>query len=155
MEANHRRALETEVRERTAELEASLQRLRVTDRLAAIGTLSAGIGHDMGNLLLPVRVRLQAMQARGLPAEFAPDVEAIGKAAEYLQRLTNGLRLLALDPQEDGQSGEVVDLAEWWADAEPLLRNVLPRQVKGHRLLAQPAGAHRFLAHRCGLCNSW
>ena len=29
--------------------------------MASLGTLSAGLGHDMGNLLVPVRVRLESL----------------------------------------------------------------------------------------------
>ncbi|MHC4428138.1 MAG: PAS domain-containing protein, partial [Planctomycetota bacterium] len=49
--AERREHLETVVEERTAELRESHARLRVADRLALIGTLAAGLGHDMNNVL--------------------------------------------------------------------------------------------------------
>src|SRR5207248_7940559 len=55
--AAHRDRLEELVQQRTGELERSHQHLRASERMAAIGTLSAGLGHDMGNLLLPIRTR--------------------------------------------------------------------------------------------------
>ncbi|HYE03561.1 MAG TPA: response regulator [Phycisphaerales bacterium] len=128
--AQHRDALEKLVQERTAELNTSYERLRVADRLASIGTLAAGLGHDMGNLLLPVRMRLDSLERMALDPAAREDLEAIKTAAEYLKRLSQGLRLFALDPDEAGASTEVTDLAGWWTDVEPFLRNALPRHVR-------------------------
>ncbi|MDX2131573.1 MAG: PAS domain-containing sensor histidine kinase [Planctomycetota bacterium] len=118
--------LEQAVRHRTRELAAASERLRLTDRLATIGTLSAGLGHDMGNLLLPVRMRLDAMEASDLPDEVRDDVAAIRKALDYLQRLTGSLRMLSVDPdREDAQVP--TDVAAWWQEAEGMLLNGIPR----------------------------
>jgi signal transduction histidine kinase len=129
--ALHREKLADLVRQRTQELEESHQQLRVSERMAAIGTLSAGLGHDMGNLLLPVRARLDAMERRinegGAPTELVEDVAAIRTCAEYLQRLSRGLRLLALDPEDGG--GET-NIQDWWDDVSPMFENVLPRGVE-------------------------
>jgi PAS domain S-box-containing protein len=127
--ARHREQLEDLVRDRTAELVASQERVRLSERMAALGTLSAGLGHDMGNLLMPVRMRLEAIETEGLSPELRTDLQAIGKSAEYLQRLAGGLRMLALDPDEAGRQGQVTRLEDWWTDAQPLLRNLLPRGV--------------------------
>ncbi|MFA6046168.1 MAG: PAS domain S-box protein, partial [Phycisphaerales bacterium] len=48
----HRRQLDSMVRARTRALELSHEQLRMAERLAAIGTLAAGLGHDMNNVLL-------------------------------------------------------------------------------------------------------
>ncbi len=128
----HREHLEQLVRERTAELEASHERLRLADRLAAIGTLAAGLGHDMGNLLLPMRMRLDALESLNLPSEARDDIQAIRDACEYLKRLSRGLRLFALSPEETRASGVVTDLAVWWADIAPFLRNALTRGIELH-----------------------
>lgn len=127
--ANYRAHLESLVRQRTAELEASLERLRVSDRFAAIGTLAAGLGHDMGNLLLPVRLRLESLEKINLPEEAREDILAIRTASEYLKRLSQGLRLFALDP-DTGDDEESTDLAAWWPDVEPFLRNTLPKGIE-------------------------
>ncbi len=124
----HREHLEQLVAERTAELEASHQRLRHSERMAAIGTLSTGLGHDMGNLLMPVRVRLDSLARMELPEEAERELEGIRTAAEYLRRLSGGLRLLALDPRAT-PLGEPTPVGPWWAEAEPVFRNVLPRGV--------------------------
>jgi PAS domain S-box-containing protein len=126
--ARHREELEAEVQRRTAELRDTFERLRTAERLAMMGTLSAGLGHDMGNLLLPVRVRLDSLAAEPLSDQAREDVEAIRTAAEYLRRLAGGLRLLSLDPQR-GAGTHWTDLPAWWADAEGVLRSVLPRGI--------------------------
>ncbi|MBF0304026.1 MAG: PAS domain-containing sensor histidine kinase [Alphaproteobacteria bacterium] len=100
------------------------------DRMAALGCLSAGLGHDMGNLLLPVRVRLDTIEARGIPDPMRDDLRVIRKSVELLQRLTNGLRLLSLDPDQNALCGDNLDPLEWWADSEAVLRNGLPRRVE-------------------------
>lgn len=46
---HHRNQLESLVRQRTAELEQSRQQLLQTERLASIGTLAAGIAHEINN----------------------------------------------------------------------------------------------------------
>jgi PAS domain S-box-containing protein len=123
----HRERLEELVAERTAELERSQAALRMTERLAALGTLSAGLGHDMANLLMPVRAHLDALDAGGTEHERASDVAAIRQCTEQLRHLSTGLRMLAVDPNVG--TGGAVDLATWWPDVLPLLRNILPAGV--------------------------
>jgi PAS domain S-box-containing protein len=57
--AKHRDNLQELVRERTAELEKSQERLRRSDRLAAIGTLGAGIAHEIDNPLKAILLDAQ------------------------------------------------------------------------------------------------
>jgi len=122
----HREELQRLVEERTEELEASHRRLRVSERMASLGTLSAGLGHDMGNLLMPLRVRLDTLQALDLPLEVQRELDGIRASATYLQRLASGLRLLAVDPQQAAQE-RALEVARWWREAEAVLRNILPR----------------------------
>ena len=128
--AKHRTRLEDLVSERTSELEASLERLRLADRLASIGTLAAGLGHDMGNLLLPIRMRLDTLEQIPLPPDVREDLQAIKTAGEYLQRLCKGLRLFALDPDDDDYSQSTTDLKQWWPEVEPFLRNSLQKSIE-------------------------
>ncbi|MHC4107528.1 MAG: PAS domain S-box protein, partial [Planctomycetota bacterium] len=128
--ARHREHLEEIVAERTSELEASQAQLRLTDRLASIGTLAAGLGHDMNNVLLPVRCRLDALAARELPREAAEHFEAVRKCVQYLQQLADGLHLLALDPEHTEPAGESTELSSWWEQVGSLLARGLPRHVR-------------------------
>ncbi|MFO0832306.1 MAG: PAS domain S-box protein [Phycisphaerales bacterium] len=125
----HREHLEQLVQERTSELRESHDRLRQADRLASIGTLAAGLGHDMGNLLLPVRMRLDALEQLPLPAEAREDLAAIYAACEYLNKLSQGLRLLAMNPDKAHDGPASTDLARWWQDSFPFLRSILPADV--------------------------
>jgi PAS domain S-box-containing protein len=125
----YRDRLEDLVKERTRELEASHEQLRTADRLASIGTLAAGLGHDMNNVLLPVRCRLDALAAQDLPPAAREHFDAVRKSVQYLQQLADGLHLLALDPQAD-LPAESTDLAEWWEQVGPLLARGLPRHVR-------------------------
>jgi PAS domain S-box-containing protein len=124
----YREHLEQLVLERTEELRASHDRLRQADRLASIGTLAAGLGHDMGNLLLPVRMRLDALEQLDLSPEGREDLAAINSACEYLNRLSQGLRLFALNPEQAG-AGEFTRLSRWWEEVFPFLRSVLSSEV--------------------------
>src|SRR5262245_60857309 len=128
--ARHRDHLETLVAERTAELEASHQQLRLSERLASIGTLAAGLGHDMNNVLFPVRCRLDSLGSMELAPAMRAELGAVRQAVDYLQQLCDGLRLLALNPDDPGATAGNTDLASWWHDVEPLLRTALPRQVE-------------------------
>jgi PAS domain S-box-containing protein len=126
----HRDHLETLVAERTAQLEQSHQRLRLSERMASIGTLAAGLGHDMANLLLPIRSHIESLGSHpDVPAAVRADVDAIGQCAQYLQRLTNGLRMLALDPA-DSRLENRTRVQHWWPEVAGLLRGILPRSVK-------------------------
>ena len=123
----HRDHLESLVADRTADLEASHARLRIADRLAAIGTFTAGLGHDMENVLLPLRCRLDAIPDAAIDAggPLADVARATRTAVAFLRQLADGLRLLARDPLAPGPAA-ATDLAGWWAQVEPLLRHTVP-----------------------------
>lgn len=125
---NQLERVNNELQERLAELDRSNERLRFADRMATVGTLAAGLGHDMGNLLLPMRMRLDSLEASGLSPEAQEDVTAIRKATEYLRRLASSLRLLAMDPENPGGAA-ATDLCGWWQETEGMIRNALPRSV--------------------------
>lgn len=118
------------VAERTAALEQSHERLRAAERMAALGTLSAGIGHDIGNLLLPMRVHLDTLESSPLPEQNRRDVEGIRHAADYLNKLAYGLRLLSIDPAATSGKQPETSLQGWWPSVEPLFRHQLPRHVR-------------------------
>jgi signal transduction histidine kinase len=137
--ARHRDELAEAVRRRTDELQSVNAALRLSERMAAIGTLSAGIGHDIANLLLPVRVHIDALEQINPAGTVGPHmsvsdhIPAIRACINHLQRLSAGLRQLALDPEDDGAAGpaaEDTDLADWWLTAEPVIRNTLPKGVR-------------------------
>lgn len=123
--------------EQTSALQQAHVQLRMADRMASIGTLAAGLGHDMNNVLLPVRARLNALiasaQAGALPAPDRKHVEEIKKSIAYLQQLADGLHFLAMDPESEGSehSGEeITDLRHWWSQVGALLSRAVPKHVR-------------------------
>jgi PAS domain S-box-containing protein len=114
------------------------ERLRLSERMASLGTLSAGLGHDMGNLLLPIDVRLRLLLDADLPPELRDHVAGIEKANLYLHRLATGLRSLAMDP-EAGFDDEPTELLGWWNDMGMIFKNLFPRGIAlGHELPEKP-----------------
>ncbi len=124
-----RRRLERLVRERTAKLEEFHERLRRTERLASIGTLGAGLCHDMNNLLMPIRGHLDAIERAGLGDEQAEHLWSVREAIDYLQQLTDGLRLFALDPNDQGAESGTCRIGDWWGQLRPLLARTIPARI--------------------------
>ncbi len=139
----HREHLQQLVEERTAELEESLRRLSLSERMAALGTLAAGLGHDMANVLLPMRMALGTLDALPVPEPGKESLASLGRSTEYLRTLAGGLRMLALNPDEPHLSDEVTGLMAWWPEVEALCRAVLPTGVvlTGHGLESAPPAA--------------
>jgi PAS domain S-box-containing protein len=126
--AEYREGLERLVEERTAELEQTHAQLRAAERMTALGTLSQGLGHDIGNLVLPLRLRIQSLRTTVTSETAAADLDAVDAGLSYVQGLSRSLRMLAMDPSDPRQSGAgVTDLDDWWSTAEPVLKTVLPR----------------------------
>ncbi len=122
-----RHALQLE--QRTRELQESQNQLRLAERMAALGTLCAGLGHDMGNLLLPIQARIESLEHEPKTEEVRAALDGIGTCIGYLRKLSGGLRMLSMDTGGDERSTETTDLETWWPDAEPMFRNVLPPGV--------------------------
>jgi PAS domain S-box-containing protein len=120
------------IMEQTRALASAHLRLQLADRMAALGTLAAGLGHNLNNVLLPVRARLDAADhARSIRAART-HLKAIRLQIAYLQSMSDGLHALTLDPEGIGDSDIVTGsthLAEWWKQVGPLLRNAVPKRV--------------------------
>ncbi len=78
--ASHRDRLEELVAERTQELRASHDRLRRSERLASLGTLAAGIAHEINN---PINaILLSAQYAMEMQSEPQTDGDGIRETLE-------------------------------------------------------------------------
>lgn len=112
---------------------AAEQRMREADRLAAIGTLAAGLGHDMNNMLFPIRAHLNALVALEAAEEVVADIDAhaaqIACGVAYLQQLADALHFLALDPDGDGDGDSATDLSAWWSTCGALLGRAVYRRA--------------------------
>ncbi len=127
--AAHLAGIAIERRHAEARLAESEERLRVSDRLATLGTLVAGLGHDMNNVLFPLRCRLDALNWDELPTNVREVVESSRDSVDYLQQLGTGLRLLAADPEDTEASLEVTSVGAWWGQVEPLISKMVPKEV--------------------------
>lgn len=103
---------------------------RRAEYMSALGTLAAGLSHDLGNLLLPIRLRLATIETRLDSSRFSQDFVAIRSCLDSMQRLTHGLELFSLDPQQGSETQNSVHLHEWWSDVESFMRNALPKGVE-------------------------
>lgn len=105
--------------------ERHLQRLQ---RMATLGTLASGLGHDLRNLVMPVLLRLDVVAASNdLPEKARTDLASIRQSILRLQRLAGGLRLLSSDPFDQRNEAQLTTLHEWWDDLQPIVVDALPQ----------------------------
>ena len=105
-------------------------KLHQADRLASIGTLAAGLGHDMNNVLLPVRARMDLIEREDVSTKVREQLVEIRKSMKYMQDLADGLHQLALDPDDTSASNETTSLDPWWDQVHALLRRALPKTTR-------------------------
>ncbi|MCA9292008.1 MAG: PAS domain S-box protein [Phycisphaerales bacterium] len=106
------------------------ERLHKADRLASVGSLAAGLGHDISNVLLPVRTHLAIIESMDQPEAMREHLDAIHRSVRYMLKLTGSLHLLALDPDDPDASAPTTDVADWWDRHGPLLAQSLPSGVR-------------------------
>lgn len=106
-----------------------------SDRATTISTLAAGLGHDMKNVILPVRAHLNALfAAEASLAEMpAPErrlhLEQIRRGVSYLHQLADGLHFLSLGPDQVEQAPASTNLKIWWSEVEPLISRTVPMHI--------------------------
>ena len=108
------------------ELPAEERHLQRLQRMATLGTLASGLGHDLRNLVMPVLLRLDVVAATtDLPEKARMDLASIRQSILRLQRLAGGLRLLATDPFDQRDESQLTKLPDWWADLQPIVVDAL------------------------------
>lgn len=120
------------IMEQTRALASAHLQLQLADRMAALGTLAAGLGHNLNNVLLPVRARLDAVDHAQSLRAARTHLKAIRQQIAYLQSMSDGLHALTLDPEGMSDSEDITSatqLAEWWKQVGPLLSNAIPKRI--------------------------
>ena len=130
-------ALVTDITERKraeAELQRQRDTLYQTEKLAALGTLSAGIAHEMNNPLGIITSRIEVMlldaEEQNLPTQVLEDLRVLHRATQRVARIATNLRSFARQiPREHTR----VDLNA--VVAETLLLMQKPLEVDGITLI--------------------
>jgi len=92
--------LEQLVRNRTVELKEAQEQLILSERLAAVGTLAAGVAHEINNPLTNILLDAEILYKKGLGDELAKDrLKEIIIQVEAAARITKNL--LAFARQSD------------------------------------------------------
>jgi PAS domain S-box-containing protein len=126
--ARYRDRLELMVQERTLQLETASKRLRDSERLASLGTLAAGLGHDLHNALLPLRVHVEELESESSDSKVRQNASAISAVVGYLSELSRGMRMIAMDPAQEGPGA--TDPMQWQADAGRIFQSAVGRGIE-------------------------
>lgn len=111
----YKQELEQRVEERTRELLSAHERLRLADRMAAVGTLASGLAHDIKNVTLPLGTRLDAiLTTPGLSKTTTQDFAVVCALLDHLRSMADNLSLFAKDPDQEGTEGRT-QLSRWSA----------------------------------------
>ncbi|MFE8601706.1 sensor histidine kinase [Archangium violaceum] len=149
--------LEETVRQRTTELEEANAQLLFADRLATVGQLAAGVGHEINNPLAFIlgnlsyaREELERMQGAPSPLEREELLAALSEAhegAERVKLLVQDLKMLAR--ADDAVSGPV--------DLEAVLRSaskMAAHEVRQRaRVVMRTEGTPRAHGNAARLCQ--
>lgn len=114
---------------RSKELASASQQLHFAETMASIGTVAAGLVHDLNNALLPIRARLSAMRDQPCSPEAREHIHGLERTMDYIDSLCKRIRMLMAGDDDHGDDA-ATDLREWWREVEPLVSGALPRQIE-------------------------
>jgi signal transduction histidine kinase len=101
---------------------------RAKARLATLGTLAAGLGHDVNNMLIPMEVSLDEIEHVVPPQQAEPALKSLRGTVMQLRGLVKGLRGMAVD--DPAATPGQTRLDEWWEAAAAPYTWALPRGVR-------------------------
>ena len=103
------------------------KRLVTSDRMAALGTLAAGVAHELNNPLMYMSAHIE-----NLRDGLAPDAarEALDAASEGVERMSSIVRELTAYGRESSSAGAVADVAAALDFAERITRRSLAPQAR-------------------------
>jgi K+-sensing histidine kinase KdpD len=124
------RRAERTAQERTAEVERLNAKMKLSERMATVGTLTAGITHDIANILLPMRARLQMLESRLSPESVDAEqhLQRVRLFADHLERLARGLNGMTADPVDS--CGGRTAVVPWSEAVAPILAAAVPASVE-------------------------
>lgn len=128
--ATHAAELTNALDKRTRELTESYEQLRRSETMAVLGALSAGFGHDLANIVFPMRVRLQMLQKADLAPQHREHVDAILGNVEYINSLGTRVRQYMRDARQsitesDAARRRAVNFANWCREVHPFLQSIV------------------------------
>ncbi|HHH31641.1 MAG TPA: response regulator, partial [Polyangiaceae bacterium] len=118
-----KRRLDARIDETTAELSEAQKQLLTADRLASLGTLAAGVAHEINNPLTYITSNLELARSRVTDPEVADMLDDAIEGTQRVSHIVDGLGAFARRPgtQEDGH----VDVADVVRTALELVRHEL------------------------------
>ncbi|MGK7345132.1 MAG: sensor histidine kinase [Candidatus Nitrospinota bacterium M3_3B_026] len=132
-------SLEKKVEERTRQIKQVERRLMQSEKLAAIGFLSAGVAHEVNNPISIIVTRLELMEkdiAKGNTERVKKDLETLKGHAVRIGRIAANLLTFSREP-----SGEPVpmDLGESVRRVVSLIEHPIRKKGVGLRVEIDPA----------------
>ncbi len=111
--------LEHETRQRLA----AMEKLRQADRLATVGTLAAGVAHELGTPLHVIAGRAQRITRAAEPGKVQQEAEIIVEQCGIVQDIVRGLLDFARSPARERSELELESVVSRTVTVvEPLLR---------------------------------
>jgi two-component system sensor histidine kinase HydH len=105
------------LRSKEAELERARERLRIEERLAAVGRLSSSIAHEIRNPVAMISSALATVFNGGLDPEQRQEMfEIAGKEAARLEKLTTDFLIYARPRAPVRHAGDVSELVDYVVD---------------------------------------
>jgi signal transduction histidine kinase len=131
--------LETRVRERTAQLEATMEELAQAKKMEAVGQLAGGIAHDFNNLLTVIQghCELLLLNASAADSGLTDSTKEIQAAARRAANLTR--QLLAFSRRQP-MNKQTLDLNEVVFGTSRMLQRLIGDNIVLHTRLL-PGGA--------------
>jgi len=112
-----------------------------SDKLASIGTLAAGVAHEINNPLTAIKMNLGSLRDRITDAQARRVLEMQDKAVDRIARIVSGLRAYARADSEAVQPFDVhAVVAETLALIEPLMKK------SGHQVETRLASQQPLVA---------